>query len=475
MELMAHQKEGIAFLVSKKAGLVAFEQGLGKTLVAIKAFAEVRAAGGADALLVVCPNSLKRNWAGEFARAEPDIGVAIVEGAPKHRRRMLSVVAAPVVITSYETARGEITAILGLLARRRTVLVFDESHAVKNRASLTSIAAQHFAPRCEYRWLLSGTPVTNSAADLWAQVGIVAAGQPLGTFESFMASYGESGNVEALRARVAPFLLRRLKDECLDLPPKSVTDIRVELPGWQRALYDRMRDDLVCEVETMTGEQFRAYATTALAKLLRLSQLASNPALLLPTEPRVPAKFAELDQIIAEILAEPGAKLIVWSHYVGTLRALRKRYSRLAPVALYGETPAEERQAIVGRFQSDPSVSLLVANPAAGGTGFTLTAARYAVYETLSWRYDHYAQSQDRIHRIGQDRPVTYLRLIAADTIEEVIAKALERKSLLAQALLGDSTGLPAITRLTPEEFCRMLVENHLPATAAKPARGFGE
>src|SRR3989442_3932691 len=101
MELMAHQREGVAFLLEKKAGLVAFEQGLGKTLVAIKAFVEVRTAGDADALLVVCPNSLKRNWLSEFTRAEPDIRVAIVEGGPKSRRRMLSTVTAPDVITSY--------------------------------------------------------------------------------------------------------------------------------------------------------------------------------------------------------------------------------------------------------------------------------------------------------------------------------------------------------------------------------------
>jgi SNF2 family DNA or RNA helicase len=276
---------------------------------------------------------------------------------------------------------------------------------------------------------------------------------------------------------VAPFLLRRKKDECLDLPAKSVADLRVDLPAWQRGLYDQMRDELVCEVETMTGEQFRAYASTALAKLLRLSQLASNPALLVPTEPRVPAKLAELDHLLAELLSQNSEKVIVWSHYVGTLEALVERYRHFSPVALYGETPAEDRQTLVGRFQADPAVRLLIANPAAGGTGFTLTAARYAIYETLSWRYDHYAQSQDRIHRIGQERPVTYLRLIAADTIEEVVVQALERKSHLAQALLGDSGGLPAITQLSPKEFCGMLRTNILPIPGAQLGQtaGVGE
>lgn len=465
VRLMAHQEEGIAFLLNKKAGLLAFEQGLGKTLVAIKAFVRVRAEGGADALLVICPNSLKRNWASEFARFEPGIPLAIIEGPAKVRRRALSEASAPVVIMSYETARGEITGVLALLARQRMVLVLDESHAVKNRFSLTSTAAQHFAPSCEYRWLLSGTPVTNTAADLYPQINIIAAGRPLGTFDSFMASYGERPQVRALRERVAPYVLRRTKDECLDLPAKTHIDMEVELPPWQRRLYESMRDELVCEVQAMTGEQFRAYAPTALAKLLRLSQLASNPALLVPTEPHVPAKFLELDYLLDEIVGSSNEKAIVWSHYVATLEALIERYQKFGCVSLYGDTPSAERQSVAERFQTDPSVRILIGNPAAAGSGFTLTAARYAIYETLSWRYDFYAQSQDRIHRIGQDRPVVYLRLIAADTIEEVIAQALERKAALARALLGDPTSAQAITALSPGDFCRMLTENRLPAS----------
>jgi SNF2 family DNA or RNA helicase len=463
VRLMAHQEEGIAFLLERKVGLLAFEQGLGKTLVAIKAFARLRAEGQADALLVICPNSLKRNWLIEFSHFEPGVEVRIIEGPARARRRALSEVSTPVVIISYETARAEVAGVLALVGRRRTVLVLDESHAVKNRFSLTSTAARHFAPRCEYRWLLSGTPVPNTAADLYAQIGIVAAGRPLGAFESFMAAYGDHDGLEALRIRIAPYLLRRTKDECLDLPEKTVVDMRIELPAWQRHLYDGMRDQLVCEVRTMSGEQFRAYAPTALAKLLRLSQLASNPALLVPTEPRVPAKFRELDYLLDEIVRGSNEKVIIWSHYVETLETLLRRYEGLGTVALYGGTPPAARQATVERFQTDPAVRVLIGNPAAGGSGFTLTAARYAIYETLSWRYDFYAQSRDRIHRIGQSRPVAYIRLLAADTIEEVIAQALERKSQLASALLGDPDSAVVISALSPEEFCRMLMDNRLP------------
>jgi len=132
-------------------------------------------------------------------------------------------------------------------------------------------------------------------------------------------------------------------------------------------------------------------------------------------------------------------------------------------VAIYGGTPATERQGITNQFQSDPETRLLIANPAAASTGFTLTAASYTIYESLSWRYDHYAQSQDRNHRIGQSKPVTYMRLLAADTIEEAITVALERKSALARSLLGDQDHGDAISQLSQDAMCELLRTNRLP------------
>ena len=100
---------------------------------------------------------------------------------------------------------------------------------------------------------------------------------------------------------------------------------------------------------------------------------------------------------------------------------------------------------------------------AAAGTGFTLTAASYTIYESMSWRFDHYAQSQDRNHRIGQTQPVSYLRLIAADTIDEAVARALERKSGMARGLLSDPDAQYVLSRLTPEEMCALVCDNKLP------------
>lgn len=462
VELMAHQREGIDFLTGERRGLLAFEQGLGKTLVAIEAFRRVRHEGGATRLLVICPNSLKRNWVAEITRFAPELDTEVVEGDPRQRRKQFAETGATVVIVSYETARSEVTSILALLSRAPTALVMDESHSAKTWRSLTSTAARHIAPRCAYRWLLSGTPVTNSPADIYTQIEIIAPGErKLGNMDSFVAL--AETNPSSAREYIEPYVLRRTKEECLDLPDKTFIDVRVELPAWQRKLYDDMRHEMVCAIQTMTGEEYRAFASTALARLTRLTQIASNPALLLPEVQDTPAKFEALDDLISDIMAVPSRKVIIWSNYVATIEALLQRYADYGAVALYGDIPTANRQGIAARFQNDMDVRVLIANPAAAGTGFTLTAANFTIYETLSWRYDFYAQSQDRNHRIGQALPVTYMRMIATDTIEEAIANALERKSSMAGSLLGDTNGLPSVAQLSREEMCHLLLHNQLP------------
>lgn len=463
--LMAHQREGVAFLLGRKSGLLAFEQGLGKTLVAIEAFGQLRTKGLVDVLIVVCPNSLKRNWATEIARANPTVRVTIVSGGPMQRRALLTG-RADAYLINYESARNEIVAIQAVMRRSRAVLVLDESHTVKNMRSLNSIAARHFAPLTDYRWLLSGTPIPNAATDVYAQLVIVGAAEALGSFEGFVTRFGNAGEGAEQRAalaeRISPYLLRRTKEQCLDLPDKTFVDIEVDLPAWQRQLYDEMRDGLVREVKSMTRQEFEAFVPTALTRLLRLSQIASNPTLVFPTENRTPGKVVEIDRIVDE-LAASGRKVIVWSYYVATIEMLANRYAHLGSASLYGATPVEERQDIANRFQADPELRVLVANPAAAGTGFTLTAATYAIYETLTWRYDLYAQSQDRNHRIGQGAPVTYLRLLAADTVEQAVVEALDRKATTARELLGDDVGTAALVKMTPESFCELAMRGTLP------------
>ena len=460
--LLKHQNEGVDFLIDRGVGLLAFEQGLGKTYVAIEAFKRLLVEGRANRLIVICPNSLKRNWIAEFKKFASMMSVDLAEGPPRTRRAIFWESRAEVIITSYETARSEATSLIALAQRQQTVLVLDESHAAKNWNSQTSIAARSVAPYCTFRWLLSGTPVTNTAKDLFTQIEIIKPGcKLLGSLESFTARLIGDPSASFASEVIDRLVLRRTKEQCLDLPAKTFMDIRVELHPWQQTLYDEMRDKMVCEIESMSGEQYRAFAPTALARLTRLIQLACNPALVLTTQDKVPTKFETLDGLVQDILSVPERKVIIWSNYIGSIEALLDRFND--SVAIYGGTTESERQIIATRFQEDPDTRVLIANPAAAGTGFTFTAANFAIYESLSWRYDHYSQSQDRNHRIGQNLPVTYLRLIAVDTIEEAIIASLERKSVLARSLLGDTSGGDAITQLNKDEMCELLRSNRLP------------
>jgi SNF2 family DNA or RNA helicase len=464
VDLMDHQQEGVNFLINGRAGLLAFEQGLGKTLVAIDSFRRLREMRAADRMLVVCPNSLKRNWAAEIVKFAPNLSVEIAEGPPRVRRQTFATAKSDVIVTSYETARVEVTPILALLDTHRTVLVLDESHAAKNWQSRTSASMRHFAPNCRYRWLLSGTPVTNTPADLYTQIEIIAPGKrPLGSLETFLAQVEDDPSAAFAKPVLDRLVLRRTKEQCLDLPDKSFTDVIVDLPPWQRKLYNDMRTQMVCDIQAMSGRQYQAFASTALAQLTRLSQLASNPALLFPEIDDTPGKFDLLDGLMVDILSLPARKVIVWSNYVRNIETLLARFSKYGAMAIYGGVEAGDRQEIAGRFQSDPGARVLIANAAAAGTGFTLTAASYTIYESMSWRYDHYAQSQDRNHRIGQTQPVTYLRLIAADTIDEAIARALERKSSMARSLLLDTSAEASLSHLSPQEMCDLVAHNRLP------------
>lgn len=464
INLMKHQVQGIQFLTEERYGLLAFEQGLGKTLVAIDSYRRVWASRDAQLLLVICPNSLKRNWLAELKKFAPEFTVDIAEGNPRERRRTFAATKANVVITSYETARAEVSAILALVQRQATALVLDESHAAKNWRSLTSTAARQIAPYCQYRWLLSGTPVTNSPLDLFTQIEILEPGKrPLGSQELFMASVEQDPSASFAKETFDRYVLRRTKEQCLDLPDKTFINVQVELPPWQRKLYEKMRTDMVCEIQQMDGEAYKAFASTALAKLTRLSQIASNPALIFPEIADQPSKFEVIDDLLSDMLSVPSRKVIIWSNYVRTIDDLLSRYSGYGAVAIYGKTPTVERQQIGDSFQNDPLTRVLIANPAAAGTGFTFTAAAFTIYETLSWRYDHYAQSQDRNHRIGQKNPVTYLRLIAADTIEEAIVEALERKTGMARSMLGDADPGTVISSLNKDDMCALLLQNKLP------------
>jgi SNF2 family DNA or RNA helicase len=371
--------------------------------------------------------------------------VSIARGYKSRRRRSYEE-RADIYLVNYEAARSDFTDLRLLLRRTPTILVCDESHTAKNTTSRTAHALRFLRSAAARVWMMSGTPVTNKVEDCFAQVSIADGGRVLGTKEQFWKRYVRRADRESaiadLKQVLKPILLRRTKDEVLDLPDKVFEARYVELHGEQRRMYDAIRRRLYEEIAAMPEAEFERALPNVLTRLLRLSQIASNPRLVFPDFSGEPAKMKEIDQLLEDLIAGNGRKVVLWSYYVGNIEEFLDRYKQYTPVAIYGSVGLDERREAVRRFQEDPNTMLFVGNPQAAGTGLTLTAAYDVIYETLNWRYDLFAQSVDRTHRIGQSRSVTYFKLLADDTIDVAISENLARKADMVANLLGDTDRL---------------------------------
>lgn len=443
---LPHQLAGTKFLRENKRAALFDEQGLGKSKQLIDAIAGEIQAGSVRGALIVCPNGLKSNWAEEVERFS-SLPYAVFGSGRKARRVAFRSLRAAFYIINYEAVAAELPSLRALLRFKPMALALDESHRIKTPASKVTRAVLQLREESHRRYLLTGTPVANKPEDLWSQVFFLDDGETLGaTFEQFQAQYsnGAGGyqSVEELRERVASLTLRRTKKEALHLPGKRYERVGLILAPRQSVLYEQMRNELAVWVRSLAGEQVLKQGDAILARMVRLAQLASNPALLDASYDETPAKFAALDSLVGSYTKRPDRKVIVWTSFVGNVLALASRYRKLSPVTLYGEQDTADRDRAVRAFRRDPQVRLLIANPAAAREGLTLTESNVAIYLDRTFNLVDYLQSQDRIHRISQTRDCDIVLLIANATIDEFIDFSLEQKHRLAQFAQKDTDAI---------------------------------
>lgn len=445
---LPHQVAGTRFLRQNDRAALFDEQGLGKSKQLIDAIAAEIEAGKLRGALIVCPNGLKSNWAEEIERFCSLPYAAFGAGRTARRTAFRSLRASFYVI-NYEAVAAELPSLRALLRFKPMALVLDESHRIKTPDARVTKAVLQLRSHAKRRYLLTGTPVANKPEDLWSQIFFLDDGTALGTtFDDFRARYCAPGGgykaVGDLRDRIAALSMRRLKDEALELPSKEFKRVFVDLTGRQRAMYVAMRNELELWVKSLTGQQVLKEAEAILARLVRLAQLASNPRLLDAEYDDVPAKFAALDSMLTKYMKKRGQKVIVWSSFVGNVTTLAARYAAYRPVTLFGEMATAERDLAVRSFRKDPNVRLLIANPAAAREGLTLTEANVTIYIDRTFNLVDYLQSQDRIHRISQERACEIILLLAKSTIDEFIDYSLEQKHRLARFAQKDSEQISA-------------------------------
>jgi SNF2 family DNA or RNA helicase len=357
-------------------------------------------------------------------------------------------------VEALSTPRGTKAAYFFLKENPDNIMVVDESTTIKNRKATRTKNIMMLAKDATYKRILTGSPVTKSPMDLYSQCMFLSP-EALG-FSSYYAFQNRYALVQKrkmgtrafqeivgyrrldeLNLKLDRFSNRILKEQCLDLPDKMYIRRDVELTDEQKRVYKQMKKLALAKLDN--GE----LATTAsvLTQIMRLQQICCGH--LQPDEGEIQALDNNRLRELLEITDELQGKAIIWATYTHDIQqvanALRDRFGPEAVATYYGATPQDERQEIVERFQEkDGPLRFFVGQPKTGGYGITLTAANTVIYYSNSYDLEIRLQSEDRAHRIGQSRKVTYIDLVSPDTIDEKVLKALRSKIDLAGKVLGE-------------------------------------
>ncbi|MDO5661573.1 MAG: DEAD/DEAH box helicase [Brachybacterium sp.] len=471
--LRPYQREGYAWLAFLSdhglGGILADDMGLGKTVqtLAMILRARSRAASGAPPFLVIAPSSVLDVWRAEAERFAPGLDVRVLGRTAKKRGTSVAeaVAGADVVVTSYTLLRldEEQTTALDWSG-----LILDEAQFVKNRAARAHRAAKRV--RAPFRLAITGTPMENSLADLWALLSITAPGlfpspvqfrgqyvKPIEAPEDTPAGRRLAGErMERLRTRIRPFLLRRTKEVVApELPAKQEQVLRTELTPRHRRLYEKVlqreRQKLLGLVEDLDRNRFIVFRSLTLLRMLAL-----DPAIVDAEEhAEVPSsKLEALMERLPQILEE-GHRVIVFSQFTSFLTRIAERLEDGGVAYGYLDGGTRHRAREVARFRSG-EVPVFLISLKAGGFGLTLTEADYVFLADPWWNPAAEAQAVDRAHRIGQDRAVMVYRMVAEDTIEEKVLALQERKAALFDSLTESDA---AFARAITAEDVRALLE----------------
>lgn len=439
-----HQLVGIEFIQTVGHSLLLDEMGLGKTFVAIYS-----AVINPDIknVLVICPNSLKYTWAREIEQFTEKDYVVVDRNTTKKRLKILEGMFKRIkVINRDELSNKPFFTIINyeMFLRLDNVpeydlIVCDEIQRIKHYKTKTFKHVKQL--KAKYRIGLTGTPIVNSLIDIYNIARFINPDKFGDSFWKFANTYldrDEYGEVEGyknigkFKEILNTFSLRRTKNECLDLPAKLFINYNVDLSREQSIKYN----EIVNESRVKIAEE--KTISCILTSILYLSMIADGVHLFDPNFPLDDsAKIKELDKILEDIIEEH--KVIVWTRFTtNNIERLKERYGKYNPVVFYGAVDNLTRDANIQKFQTDPTCRLFIGNPQAGGLGITLTAADTVIFFDKPFSPAMVLQSIDRAHRIGQNKNVTIISLIANDTVDERIEEVLTRKINLSKIILDE-------------------------------------
>jgi SNF2 family DNA or RNA helicase len=476
-----HQLDILELSKDREAYALLLQQGTGKSRIIIDTAAHLYRTGHIGVSMVIAPNGVHRNWITEIERHWPgrldDCYIVPWSSTPrKAERERLEGIRTAISehkliwmlynVEAFSSTKAPAHAKMLLWASPGLVVV-DESSRIKTPGAKRTKSVLRLAKIARFRRILTGTPITQGPLDLYAPFKFLDPNiLKFTTYAAFTHHYAimrripqpmaRRGYIEVpakwqrlddLARRIAPHSSRVTKDQCLDLPPKIYQTRPVDLSPEARRIYNDLRDRYRAEFNTDPDDDARAFVTSArvkatnrLSQLMRLAQVtggfvrdeAGQVVAIMPN-----AKLTALMDLLEE-LDTTSRGTIIWARFIPEIEALVSRLKGVQKVVTYyGATSQDDRDLARQRFQ-DGDVKIFIANPAVAGLGLTLTAADTMIYFSNSFNAEDRWQSEDRAHRIGQHYNLTIIDLVATNTVDEAVRRALLTKAETADAVLNN-------------------------------------
>ena len=450
-----HQRSALIKGADQKLFAYFMEMGTGKTKVTIDNMAYLFQKNKIDVVVVIAPNSVYRNWITEIETHCPcDHNISVHKSsktfAPKEN--CLNFFLINVEAFSHNSGVKILKEIVNYYHSRMSVVV-DEATTIKNRSAKRTKNINLICQEVAYKRILTGSPITKSPLDLFSQCGFLSP-RLLG-FENYyvfrsrysvMRSISMGGgrnvqipiyytNLSELDEKVKKFSFRVRKKDCLDLPEKVYQKRFVDLSAEQKKYYNQLKEFARAIIE----DQSVSY-TNKLTEIIKLQQVCNGHLVTNSGEKKV-LNDSKLDELL-NIIDETDGKIIIWARFIHNIetiiKKLEQKFGAMSVVSVYGAISVLARESAVKNFQKNDKVRFFVANPTTGGYGLNLTKASTVIYYNNSYDLEVRQQSEDRAHRLGQKNKVNYIDIIAKNTIDEFIIKALNNKLKISAETLGE-------------------------------------
>ena len=493
-DLFPHQRAGVKFLATAKRALLADEPGLGKTAQAIRGIKAIKDAGeDVFPALIVCPNTLKKNWQREFAKWWPEANVQVIKGTPVQRRKQFEEENVDVYVINWESLRTHSRlAGYGSIALARCpeckghdervtinkcevharelnkipfkAVVADEMHRSKDPKSKQTRALWAASGDAQIRFALTGTPIANNVLDLWAILHWISpenwpsktkwidrmVNTMLNAFGGMMVMGLKPEMETEFHSTVDPHMRRMLKANVLPWLPPVVTERRdVEMSTKQKKAYDQMRDFMIAELEGSGS----VVAPSVLTQTTRLHQFASSYAEMVVDDATGEQRAllsdpsCKIDALMDDInngdFGDDSVAVCAVSRQLLELLSARLEKAKIPHGMITGAQNEDERQKAIDDFQSG-RIKWILFTDKAGGVGVTLTAARQLVMLQRPWSLVDHKQALDRVHRIGSEihDSILIIDYVTEGTIEERVIQVLETKAENFEQIVNDKSRL---------------------------------